>query len=145
MCWVGGRLKWKSVQENFGWQLIPKTMLFSVWAKAEVAVAWVRGSKADPSGFSSSPNPPFLCYEQKGWGNTVETIYSSVTYTTYRIQTEFRDKSRVIRWVFHSLFPPSLSFPQYIYCFWVWFWQGVLIKWTNLLFKFKTYLKEFTG
>lgn len=142
---VGATLKWKSVQGAFRWQLIPETTLFSVWATAEDAVPWDKGSKADPSGVSFYPNPPFLCCVQEGWGNTLDTIYGPAIYATYRTQTEFRDKSRGIQWGFHSLSLQSLSFPQYIYCSWVWFWQGISIKQTDLLFKFKSHLIEFAG
>lgn len=54
------------------------------------------------------------------------TVQSSMQ--PYRIQTKFRDKSRVIQLVFYSLSPQSLSFPQYIYCSWVCFWQWISIK-----------------
>lgn len=39
----------------------PETTLFSVRGNAENPVSWDQGGKADPSGFSSSLSPPFLC------------------------------------------------------------------------------------
>lgn len=102
-------------------------------SQSRLRMMWLeaRESKQVPQ-FFPQPSLSLLC--EKGWGNTLETIYSPVIYATYRIQTEFRDKSRVIQWIFHSLSPQNLSFPQYIYCFWVWFWQGILKKQTDLLF-----------